>query len=119
MKTTTSYLSNLTPLRGIAALLTVIFHVDLMLGMGGDMLLICQSYAPCYGYRFLDRRTFIIAMTEGKSKGIRTARPLLPPMPWPNYIHAKKEDLVAIFAYLKSCKPVENAVYQPISPDKL
>lgn len=62
---------------------------------------------------------FIIAMTEGKSKGIRTARPLLPPMPWPNYIHAKKEDLVAIFAYLKSCKPVENAVPQPISPDKL
>lgn len=39
MRTTTSYLSNLTPLRGIAALLTVIFHVDLMLGMGGDMLL--------------------------------------------------------------------------------
>jgi peptidoglycan/LPS O-acetylase OafA/YrhL len=34
-----SYLSNLTPLRGIAALLTVIFHVDLMLGGGGDMLL--------------------------------------------------------------------------------
>ncbi len=33
------YLSNLTPLRGIAALLTVIFHVDLMFGMGGDMLL--------------------------------------------------------------------------------
>lgn len=62
---------------------------------------------------------FIIAMTEGKSKGIRTARPLLPPMPWPNYIHAKKEDLVAIFAYLKSCKPVENIVPQPISPDKL
>jgi peptidoglycan/LPS O-acetylase OafA/YrhL len=39
MKTPTPYLSNLTPLRGIAALLTVIFHVDLMLGMGGDMLL--------------------------------------------------------------------------------
>ncbi len=62
---------------------------------------------------------FIIALTEGKSKGMRTARPLLPPMPWPNYIHAKKEDLVAIFAYLKSCKPVENVVPQPISPDKL
>src|SRR5207344_165994 len=27
-----SYLSNLTPLRGIAALLTVIFHVDLFMG---------------------------------------------------------------------------------------
>ena len=34
----TQYLSNLTPLRGIAALFTVIFHVDLMLG-GGDVLL--------------------------------------------------------------------------------
>ena len=62
---------------------------------------------------------FIIAMTEGKSKGIRTARPLLPPMPWPNYAGMKKEDLVAIFAYLKSCKPIENLVPQPISPDKL
>ena len=39
MKQTTAYLSNLTPLRGIAALLTVIFHVDLMVGGGGDMLL--------------------------------------------------------------------------------
>ena len=36
---TPTYLPNLTPLRGIAALLTVIFHVDLMLGNGGDMLL--------------------------------------------------------------------------------
>ena len=36
---TPTYLSNLTPIRGIAALLTVIFHVDLMLGNGGDMLL--------------------------------------------------------------------------------
>lgn len=62
---------------------------------------------------------FIIAMTEGKSKGIRTARPLLPPMPWQNYVHMKKEDLVAVFAYLKSCKPVNNTVPQPISLDKL
>ncbi len=62
---------------------------------------------------------FIIAMTEGKSKGIRTARPLLPPMPWTNYVHAKSEDLVAIFAYLKSCKPIENVVPQPISIEKL
>jgi peptidoglycan/LPS O-acetylase OafA/YrhL len=38
MKANVSYLSNLTPLRGIAALLTVIYHVDLMIG-GGDMLI--------------------------------------------------------------------------------
>ena len=36
---TPKYLNNLTPMRGIAALLTVIFHVDLMLGNGGDMLI--------------------------------------------------------------------------------
>ncbi|MEI6410138.1 MAG: acyltransferase [Bacteroidota bacterium] len=36
---TIAYLSNLTPVRGIAALLTVIFHVDLMIGGGGGMLL--------------------------------------------------------------------------------
>ncbi len=35
----TTYLSNLTPLRGIAALLTVVFHVDLMLGAGMGSLL--------------------------------------------------------------------------------
>ena len=62
---------------------------------------------------------FMMAMTEGKSKGIRTARPLLPPMPWQNYVNMKKDDLVAVFAYLKSCKPIENLVPQPISPDKL
>ncbi|GAB2533931.1 c-type cytochrome [Spirosoma aerophilum] len=62
---------------------------------------------------------FILALTEGKSKGIRTARPLLPPMPWPNYANMKREDLVAIFAYMKSCKPIENLVPQPIGPDKL
>ena len=33
------YLNNLTPMRGIAALLTVIFHVDLMIGNGGSMLI--------------------------------------------------------------------------------
>ncbi len=62
---------------------------------------------------------FVIALTEGKSKGIRTARPLLPPMPWQNYTSMNKEDVVAMFAYLKSIKPVENLVPQPISPDKL
>jgi peptidoglycan/LPS O-acetylase OafA/YrhL len=39
MKPSTLYLSNLTPLRGIAALLTVMFHIDLVFG-GPDGLLI-------------------------------------------------------------------------------
>lgn len=39
MKRSIPYLANLTPLRGIAALLTVVFHIDLQLGMGGNLLL--------------------------------------------------------------------------------
>ena len=39
MQRTAQYLANLTPLRGIAALLTVIFHVDLMIGNGGNALI--------------------------------------------------------------------------------
>lgn len=35
IKPGTAYLPNLTPLRGIAALLTVIYHADLYLGAGG------------------------------------------------------------------------------------
>jgi mono/diheme cytochrome c family protein len=62
---------------------------------------------------------FKVAMTQGKSKGIVSSRPLLPPMPWPNYINMKDEDLRAVFAYLKSTKPVKNLVPMPITPDKL
>lgn len=62
---------------------------------------------------------FKVAMTQGKSKGIVSNRPLLPPMPWPNYINMKDEDLKAVFAYLKSTKPVKNLVPMPITPDKL
>jgi hypothetical protein len=62
---------------------------------------------------------FLVAMREGKSKGIRTARPLLPPMPWQNYVNMKEKDLIAIFAYLKSTKPIKNDVPQPIAPNEL
>lgn len=62
---------------------------------------------------------FFTAMREGKYKGLKTARPLLPPMPWPNYIQMTDQDLRAIFAYLKSTKPVKNVVPEPITPDKL
>jgi mono/diheme cytochrome c family protein len=62
---------------------------------------------------------FKTALTQGKSKGLVTARPLLPPMPWPNYTHMAEEDMKAVFAYLKSTKPVNNVVPAPIGPDKL
>lgn len=50
------------------------------------------------------------ALTQGKHKGLENGRPILPPMPWQTYREVKEEDLKAIFAYLKSIKPIENIV---------
>ena len=57
---------------------------------------------------------FIAAMRTGKHLG--AGRDILPPMPWYNVATATDEDLSAIFAYLKSLKPVENLVPAPIPP---
>jgi hypothetical protein len=39
---------------------------------------------------------------------MENSRPLMPPMPWQNYRNMKEEDVKAIFAFLKSTKPVKN-----------
>lgn len=62
---------------------------------------------------------FKIAMQEGKFKGIKNGRDLLPPMPWPNFSHLTDDDLKAMYAYLQSTEPVENVVPAPIPPNKL
>ena len=56
------------------------------------------------------------ALRHGLYKGLEGARPLLPPMPWQNLVNMKPEDMKAVFAYLKSTKPVENVVPAPIPP---
>lgn len=59
---------------------------------------------------------FFKAMREGKYKGMDNTRMLLPPMPWPGYAHLSDDDIKALFAYLKTVKPVENAVPAPMPP---
>ena len=49
---------------------------------------------------------------EAKMDG---TRPLLPPMPWQEFGQMKDEELKAIFAYLKTIKPVNNVV-PPAAP---
>lgn len=56
------------------------------------------------------------ALRHGLYKGLEGSRPLLPPMPWQNLVDLKPDDMKAIFAYLKSTKPVENVVPAPIPP---
>jgi hypothetical protein len=59
---------------------------------------------------------FLNAIKNGKYKGLDGSRNLLPPMPWDWYRNLPDGDLKAIFAYLKSIKPVENVVPSPIPP---
>ena len=62
---------------------------------------------------------FFTAIRKGKYKGLETGRDLLPPMPWPVYRNATDDDLRAIFAYLKSTKPVKNLVPFPVASNEL
>lgn len=62
---------------------------------------------------------FFRAIREGKSKGLKEGRPLLPPMPWFVYRNLSDTDIKSIFAYLQSTKPVENRVPGPKSMDEL
>ena len=58
---------------------------------------------------------FINCLRNGLYKGIKGSRPLMPPMPWQDYSQMSDKELKAIFAYLKSIKPVHNVVaeYEP------
>jgi hypothetical protein len=58
--------------------------------------------------------TFIQAIRSGRHEG--QGRPILPPMPYPQYRQATDEDLRAVFAYLQTLTPVRNQVPQPIDP---
>jgi mono/diheme cytochrome c family protein len=59
--------------------------------------------------------SFITALREGKFKGMPSARPIMPPMPIENFKDVTDDEIKAIFAYLKSIKPINNLVpeYQP------
>jgi hypothetical protein len=76
------------------------------------------TYAPNItgdetGIGMWSEQQFITCIREGKLKGL--SRPLLPPMPWQFYAKMTDDELKAIFAYLKSTKPVKNIApgYEP------
>ena len=76
------------------------------------------TYAPNLtsdesGIGMWSEQLFITCIREGKLKGL--SRPLLPPMPWQFYKAMTDGELKAIFAYLKSTKPINNIApaYEP------
>jgi len=59
---------------------------------------------------------FIYCLRKGKLKGLEGSRSLLPPMPWEMIGQMTDSELKAMFAYLKSIKPISNLVPAPIPP---
>ena len=57
---------------------------------------------------------FIQTMRTGKHLGV--GRSILPPMPWYDIGRLTDDDLRAVFAYLRTLKPVQNAVPAPLPP---
>jgi mono/diheme cytochrome c family protein len=57
---------------------------------------------------------FISTLRKGRHAGVE--RQLLPPMPWPAYSQMTDQDLKAVFAYLRTLKPLKNAVPSPVPP---
>lgn len=60
---------------------------------------------------------FINAIRTGRHMG--TSRPINPPMPWPAYRNATDEDLKAVYAFLRTIKPIVNRVpeYKPVDSE--
>ena len=56
---------------------------------------------------------FMKTIRTGRHMGV--SRPINPPMPWPAYRNATDDDLKAVYAYLRTIKPIVNHVpeYQP------
>ena len=59
-------------------------------------------------------KAFVAAIRQGKKGG--TGRDLLPPMPWRMYANLTDEDLLAIFAYLRTIPAIQNQVPNALPP---
>ena len=57
--------------------------------------------------------SFLSTMRSGKKPN---ATPIMPPMPSEVYQNMTDDDLKAIFAYLRTIKPIRNAVYAGLTP---
>lgn len=57
---------------------------------------------------------FVQTIRTGRHMGV--SRPINPPMPWPAYRNATDDDLKAVYAYLRTIKPIVNHVPEYQSP---
>jgi mono/diheme cytochrome c family protein len=71
---------------------------------------------PATGIGNWSETLFFQTLKNGKFMG--TSRDMLPPMPWQAIGKMSNDDLKAIFAYLKSLPPIDNAIPAPIPPSQ-
>jgi mono/diheme cytochrome c family protein len=64
------------------------------------------------GMRYNEEKFLKTMRTGMKPEGV----PVMPPMPVDVYVNMKDDDLKAIFAYLKTVKPIRNAVRAGLAP---
>ena len=64
------------------------------------------------GMRYTEAKFLQTMRTGKKPEGVA----LMPPMPVDVYVNMKDDDLKAIYAYLKTIKPIRNAVRQGLTP---
>jgi peptidoglycan/LPS O-acetylase OafA/YrhL len=114
-----AYLTNLTPMRGIAALLTVIFHIDLFMGnalvhpsasavMGRmylmvDFFFILSGFIMCYVYG--DRFSAQVKWTDFKKFTIARFSRVYP-------LHFSMLVLLIVILYLFGLKGINNPILQ-------
>jgi cytochrome c553 len=69
---------------------------------------------PLTGIGIWTEDIFIKTIRSGRHWGV--SRPILPPMPWQVYRNLTDEDLKSVFAYLRTLKPIQNQVPEPLPP---
>ena len=67
---------------------------------------------PATGIGKWNENVFIEIMRSGQHVNLK--RGIKPPMPWQDYSKLSDDDLISIFAYLYTLKPVRNPIPKPI-----
>jgi len=68
---------------------------------------------PTTGIGKWNENIFIEIMRSGQHVNLK--RGIKPPMPWQDYSKLSNDDLISIFSYLSTLKPVRNAVPKPVT----
>lgn len=93
---------------------------------GTDLTVWRQPFGVVYARNLTPHKTglgewteaqFIKTIRRGRHQG--DGRALLPPMPWYNYASMSNDDLKAVWAYLRSIKPIDNTVPDPKVPPQV